>query len=305
MDQAGTLRGMVKSGTSRGRPPKTKQRRDGQDPKSARPMLVMAITSGKGGVGKTNVVSNLALALSMMNKRVLVLDADLGLSNIDVLLGLKPEYNFSHFLAGKRTLEEIMVEGPGGVRVLPASSGIQEITELSEEQRLRILNAFDLIEERYDVFLVDTGAGISSNVMYFNVATQVSIVVVTPEPTSITDAYALMKVLSIKHGRKKFQLLVNQARSEQEAIRVFENLTTVAGRFLNVSIGYLGHIPTDENIPNSVRQQKAVLELYPNSEASRRFKELALKVSSYPGTTGVDGGVQFFWRHLLDVQTGP
>jgi len=293
---------MAKSGKTPGRSAKTPSNRGRPGAEPARPMLVMAITSGKGGVGKTNVVANLALSLSMLNKRVLVLDADLGLSNIDVLLGLKPEYNFSHFLAGNKTLDEIITEGPGGMRVLPASSGIQEITELDEEQRLRILNSFDGIEDRYDALLVDTGAGISSNVMYFNVATQMSIVVVTPEPTSITDAYALMKVLSIKHGRKKFQLLVNCAHSEQEAIRVFENLTTVAGRFLNISIGYLGHIPVDENIPKAVRQQKAIVEIYPSSAASKKFKELALKISSSLASTEIEGGVQFFWRHLLDAQ---
>lgn len=290
MDQAGTLRKIAKS--DKGRP----------GPVPARPMLVMAVTSGKGGVGKTNVVANLALSLAKLNKRVLVLDADLGLSNIDVLLGLKPEYNFSHFLAGKKELEEIIIEGPGGMRVLPASSGIQEITELNEEQRLRILNAFDHIEAHYDAFLVDTGAGISSNVMYFNAATQMSIVVITPEPTSITDAYALMKVLSIKHGRKKFQLLVNCARSEREARRVFENLTTVAGRFLNISIGYLGHIPLDEKIPMAVRKQKAVVELYPSSAATSKFKELALKITNSMTSTEIEGGVQFFWRRLLDAQ---
>ena len=160
------------------------------------PIRVISVTSGKGGVGKTNVVTNLAMALASAGQKVLVWDADLGLANIDVLLGLKPEFNIQHLLNGEKSLREILVEGPGGFKIMPASSGIQELSHLGEGQKVRLLSELDEYDDDLDYLLIDTGAGISSNVMYFNMAAQERIVVVTPEPTSITDAYALIKVMS-------------------------------------------------------------------------------------------------------------
>ena len=170
-----------------------------------RPIRAMAIGSGKGGVGKSNVVVNLALALDTLGERVLIMDADLGLANIDILLGLTPKYNVSHILNGTRRLDEVLVKGPRNIRIMPASSGVQELTRLTHEQKLVFLEMLDEMETDIDILLIDTSAGISDMVLYFNMAAQERIIVVTPEPTSLTDAYALIKVLYTRHGRTLLQ----------------------------------------------------------------------------------------------------
>jgi flagellar biosynthesis protein FlhG len=166
---------------------------------------VIAITSGKGGVGKTNIVANMGYTLCKAGKRVLIFDADLGLGNMDVLLGLTPQYNLSHVIKGQKRLSEIIVNGPGQLKILPASSGIQELTKLTHSQKVDLFNELNLLLSDYDIVLIDTAAGISSNVLYFNASASEIMVVVTPEPTSITDAYALMKVLSVKYNEKHFR----------------------------------------------------------------------------------------------------
>lgn len=274
MDQAATLRKIT-------------------DPDSKREIRVMAITSGKGGVGKTNVVTNLAIALSRMGKKVLILDADLGLGNIDILLGLAPRYNLRHLLSGEKSVSEIMIEGPSGILILPASSGFEELTALSMEQQLNLLSAIEKVSDRIDILLIDTGAGISSNVIYFNLVAQDIIVVVSPEPTSITDAYALMKILSVRHNEKSFRLLVNLAKTPQEAKDVYRRLSIVADRFLNISIDYLGDIPLDDHLPLAVCQQKAAFELFPDSRASKAFMGLARQISELPMPESPKGNIQF------------
>lgn len=262
---------------------------------------VIAVTSGKGGVGKTSVVANLALALAGLGQRVLILDADLGLANVDIMLGLSPRYNIRHVLSGEKRLEEIIVDGPGGVRVLPASSGVQELTQLGEEQKLLLMGELDALEPACDTMLIDTGAGISPNVTYFNLAAQERIVVVTPEPTSITDAYALIKVMATRHATRSFKLLVNQARDEREAQQVVGKLVRVVDRFIGeVSLECLGWVPADANVPRAVKRQRAVVEAYPNSPASQGFAKVAenlLASSAGPA----DGNIKFFWRRLFGL----
>jgi len=260
---------------------------------------VIAITSGKGGVGKTNIVGNLGFALSQLGKKVLILDADLGLGNIDVLLGLAPKYNLSHVIAGEKSISEIIIKGPGNMNILPASSGIQELTKLTKEQRIQILTELDSLTELFDILLIDTAAGISSNVMYFNVSAQEIIVVVTPEPTSVTDAYALMKVLSLKYSERRFNLLVNLASSEQDAHEVFRQLKLVADRFLDISIEYSGCVLFDENVTKGVRRQQVVSELYPYTLASKCYATLAKKIINSPARNFPTGDTNFFWKNLL------
>jgi flagellar biosynthesis protein FlhG len=243
---------------------------------------VIAVTSGKGGVGKTNIVANLGFALSRGGQRVLIWDADLGLGNLDILLGVAPRWNLSHVLSGEKAIDEIMVEGPGRMTILPASSGIQELTRLSESQKERIFAELSQLLESIDVLLIDTGAGISSNVLYFNTLAREILVVVTPEPTSITDAYALMKILSLRHGIRHFGLLVNMARDEAEAEEVFRQLALVTGRFLQMSLSFSGTILSDESIPRSVRRQKVAGELFPNGRSSRGFMQLAQRLLAKP-----------------------
>jgi flagellar biosynthesis protein FlhG len=260
---------------------------------------VIAITSGKGGVGKTNIVANLGYALSKLGKKVLILDADLGLANIDVLLGLTPKYNFSHVITGAKTIEEIAISGPGEIKILPASSGIQELTKLTKEQGIRFLKELDGLLDLFDILLIDTGAGISSNVMYFSTTAQEVVVVVSPEPTSITDAYALMKVLSLKYSQKQFKLIVNQAATGEEASEVYRQLNLVAERFLDIRIKYIGHILFDENVKKCVRKQKIVSEVFPESDASRCFNALAKSITSSENDIYFQPKTNFLWDFLL------
>lgn len=259
---------------------------------------VIAITSGKGGVGKSNIVANLGFVLSQSGKKVLILDADLGLGNLDVLLGLTPKYNLSHAITGAKTISEIVIEGPGKVKILPAPSGIQELSDLTDEQKTRMLTALDLLMDSVDIFLIDTGAGISSNVMHFNSSAPEIMVVVSPEPTSITDAYALMKVLSLDYSRKHFKLVVNLARSSKEATEVYRQLELVADRFLDIEIDYMGYVLIDENVKRGVRLQKTVSEIHPDTKASRCFASLAKKIFESPPANFPEGDTNFFWRRL-------
>jgi flagellar biosynthesis protein FlhG len=273
---------------------------ESSEQKSTDSVQVIAVTSGKGGVGKTNVVANLAYSLCRLKRRVVILDADMGLANLDVLLGLIPKYTLEHMLMGERSLEEIMIEGPGGVKILPASSGIQELTDLTSQQRMALLGQLESLNRWADVLLIDTAAGISSNVTFFNTMANEIVVVASPEPTSITDAYAMIKVLSTRYHEKHFHLLVNFVRNESEGLEVYRQLSTVTERFLNLSICYLGFIPTDGHVQKAVKRQRAVAELFPNASASRSFLGLAEKIARLSVSSMPRGGLNLFWQSLLE-----
>jgi flagellar biosynthesis protein FlhG len=243
---------------------------------------IISITSGKGGVGKTNIVANLGFTLRRFGKKVLIFDADLGLGNLDVLLGLTPQYNLSHVIRGEKQLAEIVVPGPGGLQILPAASGIQDLTALTQQERHLVFGQLDAFIHDFDIMLIDTAAGISSNVLFFNINSDEILIVATPEPTSITDAYAMMKVLSVKYSTDHFKLVVNSAAHVQEADDVYRQLALVADRFLNISMEYYGCILLDEAIKKGVRQQRAVTEMAPMSKASRNFVALARKIADAP-----------------------
>jgi flagellar biosynthesis protein FlhG len=264
------------------------------------PARVIAVTSGKGGVGKTNIVANLGYTFARMGKKVLVLDADLGLGNLDVLLGLAPKYNLSHVIMGEKAVGDIIVEGPGNMRILPASSGIQELTQLTSQQKVQILSELDGMIDSVDVLLIDTAAGISSNVMDFSVTAQEIIVVVSPEPTAITDAYALMKVLSLKYAEKRCKVIVNLAGTLQQGREVFRQLNLVAERFLDMTIDYLGSVLFDAKVTKGVKQQKLVSHLYPDSHASKCFEDLARKIFTRPPENVPKNDSNFFWHHLIE-----
>jgi flagellar biosynthesis protein FlhG len=293
MDQARTLRRLAEVVYSRS------EEEIAQERLFCPQVKVMSFTSGKGGVGKTHIVVNLAYALQHLGARVMILDADLGLANVDVLLGLAPRFNIQHVLAGQKTLAEVLVKGPAGMTILPASSGVQDLVHLTEGQRLQLLAELDALETQIDFLFVDTGAGISANVMYFNMAAQDIIVVVTPEPTSMTDAYALMKVLATKYAEKNFKVVLNAVANAAEAKDVFRRLSTVAERFLNISLDYLGFVVYDTAFSQAVRQQKPLLELYPASGAAGCFRNLARRVLEAPPGGHSKGNIQFFWQRLL------
>jgi len=262
---------------------------------------VITVTSGKGGVGKTNVVANLAIGLARAGKRVLVLDADLGLGNIDVLLGLVPRFTLEHVLSGSHHLSDIIIEGPAGIRVLPASSGLPHLTSLTDAQQLILQSELETVADRAEVLLIDTGAGISPNVTYFTSAAQETIVVISPEPTSLTDAYALIKVLCRDHRERRFHVLVNMVRSQREAVQTFRKLDVAAERFLNVRLEYLGFIPLDDYLPMAVVEQKAVTERFPCSPAARAFVQLAKAVEAWPEPQLPKSTVQFLWQQLIPM----
>ncbi|MGA2026042.1 MAG: MinD/ParA family protein [Syntrophobacteraceae bacterium] len=270
-------------------------------PALQKPVRVMAVGSGKGGVGKSNVVINLAVALDRMGLRALIMDADLGLANIDVLLGLTPKYNMSHVLSGEKRLEEVLVNGPGRVKIMPASSGVQELTRLTDEQKLLVLELLEGLETDIDVLLIDTGAGISDTVLYFNLAAHERIIVVTPEPTSLTDAYALIKVLYSKHAERYFRVLINSAANESMGKSIFAKLSKVADHFMDgLSLDYLGTIPHDTSVTKSVLQQRALLEAFPEAPASKAFMQVAQTIwRTRPNVN--QGAIQFFWKRLLNV----
>ncbi len=288
-DQAGTLRNMThnQSENTTMTPART---------------TVYSVTSGKGGVGKTAVTANLAYSLASCGKRVLILDADLGLANIDVVFGLTPKYNLNHFFAGEQTLDAIMVEGPLGIKILPAGSGVQNFIRLDSELKMRLLQGLDSMHSKFDFVLIDTEAGISENVTYFNTAAQEILVVTTPEPTAITDAYALMKLLSTQFHEKKFNLVVNQIQKEEDALDVYRKLTLVSNRYLDISIDYLGSIPHDRQMIDAIRRQRVMSELQPGSKVASSFSRLAGRICIEPAAAQPNkGNVQFFWQRLLNI----
>jgi flagellar biosynthesis protein FlhG len=299
-DQADTLRQMARTA-------KMEQKVDSASASGLtdqQGIRVISVTSGKGGVGKSNVVSNLAIALSAQGKKVLLIDADLGLGNLDVLLGLSPAYNLNDVLNGEKSIMDILIDGPAGIKIIPAGSGVQELTSLGQHQKLKLLDELDMLEEQFDILIVDTEAGISENVTYFTVAAQEIFVVVTPEPTSITDAYALIKLLATRYSEHHFKVLVNMAKDSEDALEVFRKLANVAGRFLDISLDYLGCVVKDEKVVEAVKRQKAVTELFPDSEAAQCFSTIAKRVIENKRQGRVKGNIQFFFRRMLDSSGG-
>ena len=262
--------------------------------------LVFSVTSGKGGVGKTNISVNLAYHLQAMGKRVILLDADLGLANVDVLMGLAPEYNLFHLFHENTSLKDILFPTEYGFSILPAASGISSMLSLSTGQKLELLEAMDYLEDTTDYLIVDTGAGINDNVLYFNLAVQERIVVLTPEPTSLTDAYALIKVLKLNHGVEHFKILLNMVGDEKEAKVVFTKLYEACDHFLSgVSLDYLGFIPQDPMVRKAVTRQIPFSHYAKESPAATQVARAAQKIIRWEPPRQLDGNIKFFWKKLL------
>lgn len=261
---------------------------------------VIAVSGGKGGVGKTNVSLNTAIALAQQGKKVLVLDADLGLANVDVMLGLRVKRNLSHVLSGECELDDIIIEGPAGIKIIPATSGTQSMVDLTPPEHAGLIRAFSDMKTEFDILIVDTAAGISDMVLSFCRASQDVMLVVCDEPTSITDCYALMKLLSRDHDVFKFKVVANMVRSPREGQQLFEKLSKVSERFLDVGLDLVGVVPFDENIRKSVRKQKAIVEAFPDSPASVAFKDLATKITQWPIPHRPSGHLEFFIEQLLE-----
>ena len=263
---------------------------------------VIAVTGGKGGVGKTNITLNTAISMAKLGKRVLVLDADLGLANVDVMLGLRAGKNLSHVLSGECTLDEILVEGPYGIKIAPATSGTQSMTELTPPEHAGLIRAFSELRTPVDVLIVDTAAGISGMVLSFARASQDVLVVVCNEPTSLTDAYALMKLLNRDHGVFRFKIVANMVKNVREGQELFAKLSKVTNRFLDVALELVATVPYDENIRKAVRKQKAIVEVFPDSPASIAVMNLARKALTWPIPAQPGGHLEFFLEQLVKQQ---
>lgn len=263
------------------------------------PVQVIAVTGGKGGVGKTNVSVNLALALADLGRRVVLLDADLGLANVDVLLGLTTKRTLADVIAGECDLRDVLIQGPGGIRIVPAASGTQSMVQLSSLQHSGLIQAFSDIGDDIDVLIIDTAAGIGDGVVSFVRAAQEVLLVVTDEPTSITDAYALIKLLNRDYGISRFRVLANMAHAPQEGRNLFSKLAKVTERFLDVALQYVGAVPYDETVRKAIQKQRAVYDAYPRAKSSLAFKAIAQKVDTWPLPATPRGHLEFFVERLI------
>lgn len=260
---------------------------------------VITISSGKGGVGKTNISVNLAISLVSKGRSVCVFDADTSLANVNILLNLTPEYTLEQVLDGTKKIEEILLQGPGGIYIVPAASGIAEFASLNVTQQKTLLQALSTLEQRFDYLIIDTAAGISENVTTFLQATEHNVLVVTPEPTSLTDAFALMKVMRQKHCESKIHVLTNMVDNYLNSVDIYKRLSGASVRYLNTDIEYLGYVPRDEHLRLSVQKQIPVTIGYPGSQASYRFAALADSIENIYRAQPTRRSFSLFWRKLF------
>ncbi|MFP4661025.1 MAG: MinD/ParA family protein [Halanaerobiales bacterium] len=238
---------------------------------------IIAIASGKGGVGKSNITVNMGLALQEMGKRVLLLDADLGMANLDILLGLTPRYNLSHVLKGKCKFEDAVLKGPDGIDILPGTSG-DDLVNISSMEVKRLIEASSHMESNYDIIIIDIGAGIHYSVTNFIMACDEAIIVLTPEPTAIMDAYSLIKFLANQKSKSKIGLLINQTSSQKEGDNVANRMQKVIKEYLKTDIEIMGYIPYDEYVRQSVKAQTPFIISYPRSKAVDALRDVAARM---------------------------
>lgn len=270
-----------------------------------KPVKVIAVTGGKGGVGKTTVSANLAVSIAAQGRDVMLVDADLGLANVDVVLGLHARFHLGHVIEGQCALEDAIVTGPHGLQVVPAASGVKRMASLSQSEHAGIIRAFSELYHRVEVLIVDTAAGLHESVMTFSQAAQHVLVVVCDEPASITDAYALIKVLSRDHGVQRFQILANQTRKSGEGPALFQKIQRVCDRFLNVTLEFAGSVPFDDYLRRAVQRQSAVVDAFPASISSIALKNLALKADKWSAPEGARGHLEFFVERMVGARIGP
>jgi flagellar biosynthesis protein FlhG len=266
-------------------------------PPSGRRCRAIAVAGGKGGVGKTTVSVNLGMALAMDGHEVILLDADMGLANVDVLLGLTPTRHIGHLLDGSCGIEDLLMIGPRGLKVVPAGSGARRLAQLSNGEHAAVIRAFDDLVSPPEYLLVDTAAGLSDNVAMFVAATDDVVLVVCDEPASLTDAYAMLKVLSREFGVRRFRMVANMVRNASEARLLHQKLARVTDRFLDVTLEFMGLVPHDERLKQAIRRQSAVVDLWPSSRSGQAFKQLAGAVDTWgePERLGLDR-IAFFSR---------
>lgn len=260
---------------------------------------VIAITGGKGGVGKTSTAVNLGTALARLGRSTMLLDADLGLANVDVLLGMKARLNLEHVITGQCTLEDVILTSSAGLRVVPASSGNLGMATLGKQQHAGLIHAFNGLVEPLDVLLVDTAAGIGDDVVAFSEAAQRVVVLVCDEPAALTDAYGLIKVLCRRQPGCRFEIVANMVDNAVQGRELYEKLVRVCDRFLGITPAYFGYVPNDDYLRQAIRRQTTVVEAFPSSPSARAFQRLALAVDGWTSPTQARGGVEFFLERLV------
>ncbi|HHW30465.1 MAG TPA: MinD/ParA family protein [Clostridiaceae bacterium] len=267
---------------------------------------IITITSGKGGVGKTNITVNLAIALGELGKKVIILDADLGLSNIEVLLGIAPQYTLGDIIYNNKSIFDVITTGPNNIRFISGGSGADVLVKLNKEVLDRFILNIGMLDKIADIILIDTGAGLSDSVTSFIMAADEVILVTTPEPTSLTDAYALIKTVITKDRNKKINLIVNKAEDEREAKDIINKISLVVNRFLGVKLNPLGFILQDQAVVKSVKQQNPFYMKYPNSDATKSIKDISKKIveNDEQGFSEGGFGIKVFFNKLIGFMRG-
>ena len=269
--------------------------------KKRRPVKVIAVSGGKGGVGKTNVCANLAVAMAALGRKVMVLDADMGLANIDVIYGLQPRATLADVVRGECMLDEVVLEGPLGVKVVPGASGLTEMAQLGNQSLAGIIHSFSDFHDDLDVLLIDTAPGITPDVLQFTQAAHEVMVVVRDEPTSITDAYAVIKVLSGDRDVNRFRVITNMTRGSGDGVALYNKLSRVTDRFLNVSLHHTGSIPYDERVGRAVQMQTPFMTAYPASMAALSVRKLAERADGWAVPQQARGSIEFFLERLVGL----
>ncbi|MFZ2315452.1 MAG: AAA family ATPase [Gammaproteobacteria bacterium] len=265
-------------------------------------MRIISITGGKGGIGKTTISVNLAIAFAKMKKKVLLFDADLGLANVDVLLGLHPKRNINDFLTGDCDLNEICIEGPQGVKIIPAASGMQKMADLSSLESIELIKSFSSLTQEIDVMLVDTASGISNQVINFAHASQEILIVICNDPASLMDSYAVIKILHQKYHRVKFGVIVNRVKDDNEGLSVFSRFQQATEKFLNINLNYMGSLPQDDYIKIAATQRVAVVDKYPTSISAMAFNALCYGITHWGDDIVLSGGIHFFFERLIKLR---
>jgi len=261
----------------------------------------ISITSGKGGVGKTSIVTNLAVQLGREGKRTLILDGDLGMANVDIMFGVRPKQNIYDVLRGEAEMKDILLDVAENVTLIPGASGLFDLQNLNMFEKQLLLDRVSGLGADYDFMLIDTAPGIDDNVLYLNSAAQEICVVVTPDPASVADSYALIKVLNQRYKENRFSIICNQVKDEADGFRLYEKLNEVTSRFLYVSLDYRGTVPTDPILRQAVRSQKVVSNSQPDAPSANAIRKLSHKFKGFEHVEECKGNLQFFWEQLIGV----
>jgi len=269
---------------------------------SARPLRIMSVTGGKGGIGKTTLSVNMAVAYAKQGKKVLLFDADLGLANVDLILNLQPKFTIHDVIEGTCSLEQACMQGPHGLRVIPSASGIQKMADLGSADISRLIQSFSAMTSEIDIMIIDMASGVSSQVIDFTHATQDIVVVVNNNPSSLMDSYAVIKILHQKYARGRFGIVVNRVKNSHEGREVYSKFQDVIAKFIHVSMHYLGHVPQDEFIHLSALERVAIVDRYPQSAAVKAIESVCRGISLWPDESPLTGGIQFFFERLIRSQ---